>query len=145
MAETNQGPGEKPKIIIDEDWKTQVEREKEALQRGAETSVPAAEPQAAPGAQSRAQQLPPPSFTMLVSMLATQAMFALGQLPNPVNNQREVRLDEAKHFVDLLGILQEKTKGNLSADENKLLDDMLYDLRMAFVTIQKQQPATARS
>lgn len=136
------GQGEKPKIIIDEDWKSQVEREREQLEKQAHGGQASTEPTPAGGVGRQAQALPPPSFLMIVSMLATQAMMLLGQIPNPTDNQREVHLDEAKHFIDLLGVLEAKTKGNLSAEEAKVLDDVLYDLRMGFVTVQKQQTST---
>jgi hypothetical protein len=113
------------KIIIDEDWKTQVEREKEQLQQ---SEKPAPGP-AAPDA------LPPASFVELVTMLATQALVSLGQIPHPLSGQAELRPAEAKHFIDLLEVLEQKTAGNLAPDEAALLADALHQLRLGFVSL----------
>ena len=118
---------DKPKIIIDEDWKSQIEREKEAAQEKAEQSVAAAEN------DEQEFQMPPASFSLLVTMLSTQAMMALGQMPHPVTGKSEVSKPEAKHFIDLLAMLEEKTQGNLSGEETAMLSNMLHQLRMAFV------------
>lgn len=113
------------KIIIDEDWKTQVEREKEQLQH-------AEKPAPGPAA---AAALPPASFVELVTMLATQALVSLGQIPHPVSGQAEMRPAEAKHFIDLLEVLEQKTAGNLAPDEAALLADALHQLRLGFVSL----------
>ena len=77
---------------------------------------------------------PPATFPLLVSMLGTQALAAMGQLRD-LPDAPEPRLDYAKHYIDLLGLLEEKTKGNLSTEENDLLADWLHQLRMAFVNM----------
>jgi hypothetical protein len=115
---------EKPKIIIDEDWKSQAQAEKERLQAELEKK------QAAPEGP-----VPPPTFAMHVSTLATQALMFLGQMPNPLTGKAEVHLEEAKHFIDTLQMLQEKTKGNLSPNESQMLEQVLHELRLAYVTI----------
>jgi Domain of unknown function (DUF1844) len=78
-------------------------------------------------------KLPPPSFSLLVASLGSQAMVALGQVPNPLDGKTEVRLDLAKHAIEMLTILEQKTKGNLAADETAMLESVLHQLRMAFV------------
>src|SRR5262245_50284228 len=78
-------------------------------------------------------KLPPPSFALLVATFGSQAMVALGQVPSPLDGKTEVRLDLAKHAIDTLAILQEKTKGNLTADESAMLEGVLHQLRMACV------------
>lgn len=60
----------------------------------------------------------------------------LGQMANPVTGKAEPRLPEAKHFIDMLAVLEEKTAGNRSAEESALLDGFLHELRMAYVTSQ---------
>lgn len=146
-----------PKIIIDEDWKTQVEREREALKTkqaegGQKTSTasaavgPTTEDVKQPSAvksrntnSSAEPELPPPppaSFPFLVSMLGTQALAALGQLGDG-GDAPPPRLDYAKHYIDLLGLLESKTKGNLSTEEYDLLADWLHQLRMAYVQMSK--------
>lgn len=83
-------------------------------------------------------QLPPASFPTLVSLLASQAMAALGQLPDPATNQPVIRLGMAKHFIDSLDVLEQKTKGNLTEVEAGMLENMLYELRLLYVAKQKQ-------
>ena len=120
------------KIIIDEDWKSQVEREKEQL---------AHQETAAPEPAAGAQAIPQASFMELVTMLATQALVLLGQIPHPLSGKAELRPAEAKHFIDLLEVLDEKTKGNLSPDEAALLADALHQLRLGFVSLTSRSPA----
>ena len=79
------------------------------------------------------EKLPPPSFSLLVASLGSQAMVALGQVPNPIDGKTEVRPDLAKHAIEMLSILEQKTKGNLDVDEMKMLEGVLHQLRMAFV------------
>ena len=81
------------------------------------------------------EKLPPPSFALLVATFGSQAMVALGQAPNPLDGKTEVRLDLAKHAIDMLAILEQKTKGNLAADETAMLEGVLHQLRMAYVAV----------
>jgi len=78
-------------------------------------------------------------FETLVSYLSTTAMFQLGLIPGPSGERIPADLPNARRTVDLLEVLQEKTQGNLTASESRLLDDVLYDLRMSFVEMQKRQ------
>ena len=80
-----------------------------------------------------AQQLPEASFTVLVSTFATQAAVALGQIENPVTRKREKDLRQAKFAIDLLQVLEEKTANNRTAEEDKFLQDCLYQLRMVYI------------
>jgi Domain of unknown function (DUF1844) len=82
---------------------------------------------------STPEKLPPPSFSLLVATFGSQAMVALGQVPNPLDGKTEVRLDLAKHAVDMLAILEQKTKGNLTSDETAMLESVLHQLRIAYV------------
>ncbi len=82
------------------------------------------------------QFLPPATFAFLLTTLATQAMIALGQVPNPLTGKVETRAVQAKHYIDTLAMLAEKTQGNRTAEESQLLDDLLHQLRMAFVQLQ---------
>ena len=84
------------------------------------------------------EQIPPASFSTLVTMLATQAMAALGQIPDPATKQPVVNLPLAKHFVDSLGVLEAKTKGNLSDLEAQMLESMLFELRLLYVAGEKK-------
>lgn len=125
--------GGKKKIIIDEDWKTRVQAEKEALEKKARNEEEEDAPQQSTD-EVQPGPLPPASFPVLLSMLASQAMISLGQVPSPITGKAEVRPDEAKHFIDLIGMLEEKTKGNLGAEESAMLTNLLNELRMAFVS-----------
>ena len=77
---------------------------------------------------------PEVSFAAFVISLASNAAVHFGDLPDPVTNEtKPANLDAASHVIDLLAMLQEKTKGNLSAEERQLLDGLLYELRLRFV------------
>jgi len=80
------------------------------------------------------QQLPEPSFQIIVSTFATQAAVALGQIANPVTNETSEDLEQAKFAIDVLTILEEKTKGNLTPEEEKFTADLLYQLRMVYIS-----------
>ena len=86
--------------------------------------------QASTASQSR---LPAASFLGLANMLGVEAAMHLGLIEAGPGEDRTIDLDAARHVIDLLGILQEKTRGNLAPEENTLLDNMLADLRMQFV------------
>ena len=77
---------------------------------------------------------PPASFEVLISMLFTQAMATLGQMPNPATGKPEINKPLAKHYIDTLEMLGEKTQGNLNDDESKMLSEALHALRMAYVS-----------
>jgi hypothetical protein len=82
------------------------------------------------------------SFPMLLTTLATQAMVTLGQVANPVTGKADIDLPYARHFIDTLQMLEEKTRGNLTPDEAGMLSDLLHDLRLAYVAV-RDQPAGA--
>jgi hypothetical protein len=125
---------EEKKIIIDEDWKSRVQSEKEQA-----AAQPATDTTAPPDAD---HPLPPADFQTIVSLLATQAMISLGALPNPITGKATQHPHQAKHFIDLLAVLEEKTKGNLSAAESQGLEKLLHELRMVFMSVPQQPPAT---
>jgi hypothetical protein len=87
-------------------------------------------------AMANQEQLPPPSFSFLVATQAAQLSTLLGQVPNPITGKTEVRLDMAKHFIDTLAILEEKTKGNLTAEEQQLLSAVLHQARVGYLAAQ---------
>lgn len=125
---------DKPKIIVDDDWKKQAQEEKRLLAEKAQKQAPqAGEGEDAPASESR--ELPPADFSTLVSALATQTMMSLGGYQDPQTKQRYVDLDVAKHYIDTLTMLEQKTKGNLSEEETGLLNNVIYQLRMNYVQI----------
>ena len=83
------------------------------------------------------KQIPPASFSFLVTTLAAQGAVALGMAPNPLTNKTEAQPEMGKHLIDTLGILQEKTKGNLTSEESQLLEAVLHQLRMAYLQVKK--------
>lgn len=142
---------EKPTIHIDNDWKKQAQEEKrklaetEARKKEQERATVASQP--ASSAASSAipasagprgeRELPPASLGTLVQSLTTQVLYYLGDL-SPRGQQPMLNLDMAKHNIDLLTVLEEKTQNNLSADEKQLLDSALYETRMRYVSVAQQ-------
>jgi len=137
---------EEPKLVIDSDWKEQVAKEKEQAAEapsepvsendGATKEDIAESVSQASEAASPTQQAPPPaSFEVLISMLFTQAMMMLGQMPDPTSGKAEINKPFAKHYIDTLDMLSEKTKGNLSDEEAKMLSEALHALRMMYVNV----------
>jgi hypothetical protein len=110
------------------------EKEVEAEPEGDRSTL--REPQSEPRGQYEDEST---GFETLVSYLSTTAMFQLGLIPGPSGERIPADMPNAKRTVDLLEVLQEKTKGNLSASESRLLQDVLYELRMSFVEMQKRQ------
>lgn len=130
---------EAPKIIVDTDWKSQAQAEKEKLAAAEKAKAAQAKPAAGPGAAPGGQEpgMPVPDFIELVRMLATQALMYLGAFPDPETGRRLVSLELAQFNIELLTVLEQKTKGNLTDEEQKYIDHMLYELRMQFVEIGK--------
>jgi len=109
-------PDSESKIAVDDDWKSRVEREKQA--ESASEQIPG---------------YPEASFELLVRTFSMQAMAAMGVLGGPGGEQQPPDLAMAKHLIDLLGVIEEKTRGNLSADEAGMLEQMLHQLRILFI------------
>ena len=78
-------------------------------------------------------------FTVFISGLSMQALVSLGEIPNPINNQKETNLNHAKYMIDTLDMIKEKTKGNLKPEEDKILDSILYELRMKYLELSKKE------
>lgn len=95
---------------------------------------PEAPPVAPAAAKLSAPQVPAaPSFPELVILLADYAALFLGDVPNPATGKAEIDLPSAKHFIDLLLLLEDKTRNNLSADEAQLLRGVITQLQLLFV------------
>jgi len=121
---------EEKKIIVDEDWKAEAQREKEILaaQEKAEKKKKQQEKRAR-------GPLPEGNFAALVSMLTTQALFALGLLQVKDQEKKEPDLEMARYNIDILETIQEKTKGNLTKEEETVLANTLNELRMGYVRV----------
>src|SRR5688572_14808267 len=83
--------------------------------------------------------LGPVDFSTHILSLASTALIALGKMPAPDGVQQALDLETARHLIDVLGMLEQKTKGNLDEAETKLLQSLIYDLRVAYVDAQKPQ------
>lgn len=113
----------------------------------------------APSEQSQTQGQPPESasadedelldaenpagFINFVMSIASNAASSLGMMEHPVTHKREVDLELAKHWIDTLGMLQQKTRGNLLSQEEKILEGLLSDLRMQYVSLTNSTPKAA--
>ncbi len=133
-------PNDEPekKIIVDEDWKSRVRAEKEALQRKKDEQHQEEEPASAEQAEPDVP-LPPASLEVLAGSLAVQAMIAMGLTSDPAGGKPEARLNQAKHFVDTIAMLEEKTEGNRTPEETAMLSNLLHELRMAYLAVQQRQ------
>jgi Domain of unknown function (DUF1844) len=87
----------------------------------------------------------PASFVNFLMSIASNAAAALGMMEHPATHQRTVDLELGKHWIDVLGMLQEKTRGNLSAPEQKIFENLLSDLRMQYVKLANSQAGKSRA
>ena len=82
----------------------------------------------------------PASFLSLIMSLASNAAASLGMMPHPVTGETGVDLKTAKHWIDVLGMLEQKTRGNLDPQEEQVLEGLLADLRMQYVSFTSAPP-----
>lgn len=111
---------EEIKKNIDESWKEAAEKEKASLKESGE-SVP-----------------DEPDFSFFVTTLGIQASIYLGIVANPQTKQKEENLPQAKFIIDTLAMIKEKTRGNLKKEEEQLLENMLYELQLQYVSKTKE-------
>ena len=93
-------------------------------------------------AGSAAGQAPPATFEFLAHTLFTQSLMALGRIPNPITKQSHRNLPTAKHFIDTLAMLEQKTAGNLTGDERRMLEEIQHQLRLMYM---REQGDTGRA
>jgi hypothetical protein len=129
MAENDK---EEKKIIVDEDWKAEAQKEKEILKKEEELEHKAEEK------EQEHPTMPEADFSGLISMITTQAYYAMGLVGTEQDKERPPDLTVAKYNIDMLGIIEEKTKGNLTEDEAKLMESTLHQLRMIFVQLSER-------
>ena len=126
----------KSELHIDADWKNQAQVEKEKLaEKVGDVAVkpPAREPADAPSSMPSVA----PNFELIVEQFAAQALMAMGALPQP-GGAKKMDIGLARFFIDSLAVLEEKTKGNLTAGEQRSLLSALTDLRMTYVNVLKK-------
>ncbi len=121
---------EEKKIIIDEDWKQEAKKEKENL---------AAEEEKEQEEQQQKGPLPKGNLAALISMLVTQAYFAMGAIKIEGQENRKPDMQLARYNIDMLETIEEKTRGNLTEEEEKVLKETLSQVRMIFVQLSNQQ------
>ncbi len=118
-------PDDAPKLHIDADWKEQAQAEKEKLSQKIDDSP----------RQPGPDELPPADMRALVGSLASQALMGLGAYADPQTGRAMIDLMGSRFAIDLLGVLEEKTKGNLTPEEASELKEVLSELRQRFVQI----------
>ena len=126
---------QEPKIIIDTDWKTQAQAEKEKLAQA--EAAKKAQKEAVGGGGGGPDAGEPVRFEDLIGLLATQALSYLGYMQDPATGRAVVSLDYAKMHIDMLAVLEQKTKGNLSEQEAAALSKTVAQMRMEFVEVSK--------
>lgn len=122
---------------IDESWKEKIEEDKQAP---ASENIPNENKSAAENTkkEDEAFEMPPIDFNLFISSLGMQALMALGELENPMSGKKEKQLPQAKYLIDTLEMLEVKTKNNLDAQEANMIETMLYDLRMKYISLSKE-------
>ncbi len=117
----------------DESWKQAVADEKARLRRQGQQATAEAGPQAGP--------VPEADIRIFLAGLYTQTLVCLGDMAHPASGEAEHNLPEAQYLIDTIAMLKDKTKGNLTAEEGAYVDNILYDLRMRFVSASAREGA----
>ena len=119
-----------PKLHIDSDWKAEAQAEKERLAEAEKNREPKE------GAKKDDPRgIPEPTFTSLIGILASQALMGLGTMQDPQSGGIVIDLEGSRFSIDLLGVLEEKTAGNLSEEEEKELKQIASELRNRYVQV----------
>ena len=109
--------------------------ESQAIPKTAAASEATAEPEEEFTEEDLADARDPASFVAFIMSIASNAASALGMMEHPVTHQREVDVELGKHWIDVLGMLQKKTAGNVTPQEKRMLEGLLADLRMQYVSL----------
>ncbi len=145
MSDSTDNPS---KLIIDSDWKNQAQAEKDRLaakEAQAKASAKAKQPAGVAGAIGGGAgagaggpgELPEADFQSLLGTMVTQALMYMGAFPDPETGRAVVSLEYARLHIDLLAVLEEKTKGNLTPEEAEGLVQVISELRLRYVEISK--------
>jgi len=128
--------GERSFTVSDKRFSARREAPPERASESSPSQPSAAQPEARPRPQEEirsgadAEEV---NFASFLISLGTQAFMHLGEIPNPLTQKREKDVTAAKQMIDLLGMLQTKTKGNVTGEEERLLQQLLFDLRLRYV------------
>ena len=144
-------PAEERPVITEPPVKPQPEPEAQADVVDAVYS----EPSSSAPAETETESTPPPneipgaddpaSFANFMMSIASNAAASLGMMEHPVTGKRDVDLEAGKHWIDILGMLQQKTSGNLAPQEKQILESLLADLRMQYVSLTNADASKVRS
>jgi hypothetical protein len=122
------------KVSMDEPAEETVSEERKEKPEEKEASAKAKFDEASRQEQSKGRfPLPAVAFSTFIFSLSSSALVHLGEIPEPNTQEKQLDLLMAKQIIDTLGMLEEKTRGNLDSDEERLLKSVLYDLRLRFV------------
>ena len=134
MSEEKKGPGfvVKDKRLFDESGEVKPQDEQPQAAAQATQEAPA---KSAPGQEAEGDKFdyPPINFTNFVLSLSTSALFHFGDFPDPAGGKTQKNLPAAKQTIDILDMLNEKTKSNLKEQENNLIQGVLYELKLRYV------------
>lgn len=119
---------------VDEDWKRRAQAEKEV------DSAKVGPGQPAPAGAARAEAKTHPLFGGLIESLASQALLYMGAMRDPMTGQSHQDLHQAQTMIEMLGMIEEKTKGNLSKEEAEMLKQVLDEVRMQYVRLTQPPP-----
>jgi Domain of unknown function (DUF1844) len=108
-----------------------------AFEQAAPPPRPGAGEPAPASSEERGDASPRSAFALIVQLLAMPAYAALGLVPDPASGRRRVDRPAAQEIIDLLAVLEQKTRGNLTFEESNFLSRVLYDLRLAFVEVSR--------
>ena len=149
LSATSEQPDDEPANVVS--FPSEAERKRDRPQAATAQAEPdePREPSTRPvGAAEQAYSqtttgqprgLPEATFLSLINMLAVEAAMHLGLIETPGEASPGIDLEAARHMIDMLGVLEQKTRGNLSADEDKLLENILADLRMQYVALSSRR------
>ncbi|MFH0888719.1 MAG: DUF1844 domain-containing protein [Planctomycetota bacterium] len=108
---------------VDEEWKQKASEEKKHLSEDVK--------------DKESVELPPPDFNTYLTSMSVQVLISLGQIENPITKKKEIDLPQGRYIIDLLTLLKEKTKGNLTKEEEDNFRNMLSNLQLLYVRVNK--------
>ena len=132
-------PEEKPVVTAEPAATAAAAEEPAKTEEPPHVDEPVAEEEEEFSEQDLAEARDPASFVSFIMSIASNAASALGMMEHPVTHQREVDVELGKHWIDVLGMLEKKTSGNLTPQEKRMLESLLADLRMQYVSLANSQ------
>ena len=137
-------PEEKPVVAAEAGSTAAAAAEPARAEEPLRVDEPAAQEEEEFTEQDLAEARDPASFVSFIMSIASNAASALGMMEHPVTHQREVDVELGKHWIDVMGMLEKKTSGNLTPQEKRMLESLLADLRMQYVSLANSPPRVQR-